>query len=94
MGRSYTPKYRIEFLQTNGSAMTNQGWDCKRYGKPSEKNLEKFLDAYSNSTKIGGVNERISKSLGFIPVVSKARIVNQFTNDTVVEYNAPMFKVL
>lgn len=92
MGKTYTPKYRIEFLQTNcGGGNTPMCWDIKN-GRPTNDNLEKYLDAYSKSCEMGGVNDHISAAIGFIPVVLKAVIINQRNEEIVASYQAPLFK--
>lgn len=91
MGKSITPKYRIHVAERNpfnGRNVINQmAWR----GKASEKNLSEYITQYINSLKIGGVNEQISKMLGYIPVPNEAWIINQKTGETVVTWKAPKF---
>lgn len=75
MGRSYTPKYRIEFDNS-----TPFSWDSKSYGRPTIVNLRKFRDSMNDSFLPGGANEHIKgwKVMG-------CKVVNQFTGETVCE---------
>ena len=68
MGRSITPKYRVIL---DGQAMC---WDSKRNGRPSNSNLKRWVMAYASSLHLGGCNDHISKSLGYIPYPNIARI--------------------
>lgn len=92
MGHSYTPKYRIEFRDHSGDH--RQAWSVSDHGKPIEENIEKWVYAYVDSYKIGGVNEHVAKAIGYIPVTSRARIVNQWTSEIVATWVAPMFMVI
>jgi len=83
MGRSRTTKYRIEM---DGSHFC---W----HGRANDKALEKYVFDYADSLKLGGVNEHISKSLGYIPFPHKARIVDQSTGEVKAEWEAGMFQV-
>ncbi|MFA5049293.1 MAG: hypothetical protein WC516_09780 [Patescibacteria group bacterium] len=89
MGKSITPKYRIEIDYND-----HRVWNCKEYGKPTEKNLIRYIELYIQSLKIGGCNEHISKMLGYMPIPNKAKIINQFTGDIVASWNAPMFMLI
>lgn len=83
MGYTRTPKYRLEM-----AGMTF-AWS----GKPTQKRLEEFVFKYADSLKAGGVNEHISKALGYVPYPSHAIIVDQATKDIVVEWKAAAFQV-
>lgn len=100
MGKSYTSKYALEL---DGS--TSMCWwvgrpphsppHIKGHGKPTEANLIKYVEAYIESLKIGGSNQHISKSLGYIPFPKWARIVhNDGSRQVVVEWKAPAFMLV
>lgn len=108
MGKSTTPKYRIEMTEqrlVNGQprhvpvdsmiwhSRKINGTASKGYGLPTDTNLEKWIYAYAKSLELGGVNEHISKSEGAIPYPTSAKIVNQFTGEVVAEWKAGMFQV-
>ena len=92
MGQLITPKYRIVIEET-----TKKG-DYRRHqmvwrGKPTEDNLIKYIKEYAKSLELGGVNERISKKLGFIPYPTSAWIVNQKTNKIMCRWQAAPFQI-
>jgi hypothetical protein len=74
---------------------TGKHWEAwhKEYGKPTDRNLEKHVFAYADSLKLGGVNEHVSKALGYIPFPAKAYIVRQATGETLATWHAAMFQV-
>lgn len=61
------------------------------YGRPTEKNLAKYVMDYIDSLKIGGVNQHISKALGQIPVPNWAKIRENGDGRVVATWKAPMF---
>ena len=75
MGKSYTPKYRLE---TPG--FTHMCWNSKQDGRPTIENLRKYRDQMEKSFLPGGVNEHLG-----IRKMGPCRIVNQFTRETVAE---------
>jgi hypothetical protein len=94
MGKSITPKYRLEYYDNNRKIMPYiQGWSCKEHGRPTDKTLEKYLYSLGKSFEIGGVNKHISKSKGFILYPCKGYIIEQKTNQIVATWKAPMFMV-
>ena len=100
MGRSYTPKYRVEYRD---NTMFSHGvpslypqsmaWDTKRDGKPTNANLEKWRKAYNESFNTGGVNFHASQGTGVIIHIYKAWIIEQKTGAWVTQTDAPMFEV-
>jgi hypothetical protein len=104
MGRSITPKYRIQYYyrQPNGQivevraswTISSNNKSIQADGKPTKENAEKYIQAYNNSLKSDGANKHVSVALGFMPMAHKAEIVNQFTGKVVVEWKAPMFQVI
>lgn len=62
-------------------------------GKDKAAQLEAYVLALVDSMKVGGVNEHVSKNLGYIPVPYKAMLINQVTGRT-YEWNAPAFMVI
>lgn len=68
----------------------------KGKGKPTPKNIEKWVIAYANSQKIGGCNDHISKDRGYIEVPTKVEIFDQRDAPRVrkvVEWTRPAFWV-
>ncbi len=88
MGRTVTPKYRVEMIET-GVMPTKMAWK----GRATDEALRKYVFAYADSLKAGGVNEHVAKALGFVPFPQEAKIVNQFTNEVVATWKAATFQV-
>ena len=92
MGRSKTPPYRLEM---SGSSV--QAWRVKdQYGipgngKPTRENLIKYLRGFVASLKAGGVNEHISKELGYVPTPSWAKIIRQSDGQVMAEWELPKY---
>lgn len=81
MGRSYTPKYRVEMvLNNNARTFETIAWD-KRYGRATKVNLEKLIASIEASTRLGGVNAHLGPK-----TYISATIVNQKTGDLVAFY--------
>lgn len=88
MGKTKTPKYRLECKDNKGPYTLS--WQ----GKATEKRLQDWIKSYHQSLEIGGANEHISKGLGFVPYLNSAKIVNQQTGQVVAEYKAAMFQAI
>ena len=86
MGRSYTPKFRIEYVSV-GCGITKACWDGKFYGKPTVASLTKHAVGLNDSFKPGGVNEHVSKSFPGARVTS-ARVVRQADGEVIVTWSA------
>ena len=90
MGKSITPKYRLEI---DGQ---KQGWLVKEYGKPTKKNLEKYVYDYAKSLEFGGINHHISRMLKYIPYPNYARIVlnkpSGYGDILIVDWKAHIFQ--
>ena len=57
-GKSTTPKYVVDMHIKKGRT-TPAGWTVKQHGKPTTQNLKKYVDAYNDSVKPGGVNKHL-----------------------------------
>lgn len=98
MGRSITPLYRIE-VRTNP---TNYGleffdWNCKRNGKPTVENLEKWRKEINASFQPGGVNFHTLERTDIVPVINRVQVLfnkGSRVGELVAETNAPMFEVV
>ena len=90
MGKGTIPTYVVHYRDQQGLKIV--AWTTKTNGRPTEANLEKWRKAMNASMQIGGVNEHISRSLGFIPHVSHAEIHNQRTGAAVCAVRMPMFE--
>jgi hypothetical protein len=97
MGRSYTPKYRLEM---DGATMC--GWQVGSHygipgnGAPNDANLARYVEAYVASQDPGGANAHILRSLGHKHVPRWARIVRQSDGQVMASYLAqpvPLFQV-
>jgi hypothetical protein len=98
--KNTTPKYRLEFNpipkpdRKSFYGFSPMAWEVKSKGKPTEANIEKYVRAFVDSQKIGGCNEHLSRSAGFIQVPNRARIIRQADNQVVAEWRAPMFMAI
>lgn len=91
MGRSTTPAYRYEMVTTGGS-QTPGAWYVGRrcgHGSPTNVNLTKYVKAFEESTKQGGVNAHLGTT-----VVFSAKIIRQSTQEVVATYRGPSFVVV
>lgn len=100
MGRSYTPRYSFRII----TVLSRAGKVChtpmiwrKEYGRPTTKNIDKWVTQYEESCKPGGCNAH----LGHDPVVS-ALILDQHHHNNMVSIwirkrerpNEPLFQVI
>jgi len=88
MGRSTTPKYRVEVVPADASLrLTPSAWRVGKdrqipgNGKPTLSNLTNYINALEASTLPGGSNAH----LGFMPI-AEARIVDQFTGQLMAHW--------
>jgi hypothetical protein len=102
MGKTVTPKYALEIFTnklvngkwTSVPAIDCATWDIKSHGRPTAENLEKYVLAYAKSLEAGGINEGISKDLGYIPYPTKAVIrYNHAHGAEVAVWKAAAFQV-
>jgi hypothetical protein len=64
-------------------------WNTKQNGRPTVENLARYVLAYATSLELGGVNDHISRSLGYIPYPDHTVIrLNNQTREVVVERRA------
>ena len=94
MGRTVTPKYRIEVRANGLTVMSDYPWDSKHYGRATDKNLEKWRTGMNASFQPGGVNEHISEARGTIPHISVAKLICQRTGEVVAMTKMPVFEVV
>ena len=98
MGRSITPKYRVEespVRLADGRLIRSTDYAWRReYGRPTEANLERFIDAMASSQKSGGANAHLAEAYGQIVVTSSARIVRQLDGEVVASWKASAFRAL
>lgn len=82
MGRSTTPAYRVEIVESVGN-FSNFGWDkkeTKHFGKPNIESLKKFIESYNESFGPNGVNSHIGGK------ICAAQLVRQSNNDVIATY--------
>lgn len=99
MGRSYTPKYRLEYRDNSLACRKNPHyfhWMClpAGFGVPTERKLSEYRRALNTSFAPGGVNDHVSEGAGFVIHVGRVRAVEQKTGRVVAETVAPMFEVV
>lgn len=80
MGRVTTPRYRVE-VECVGMVATPSAWR-KHYGRPTEANLIRFLEASNASMAPGGCNQHIAAAFPGARNVG-GRIVEQSTGAVV-----------
>lgn len=102
MGRITTPKYRLEIWSNAPlrrvaemvfAGPSIESWQVSQRGRPTERNLEHYLFAQAKSFEHGGVNQHVSRALGYVPYPREARIVNQRTGQIVAKWKAATFQV-
>lgn len=93
MGRSYTPTYRVEY-QTDTARWQTMCWDTASHGRPNTASLEKWRRSYNESFAPGGDNEHVSKDLGVVIHISRAKLVHQRTGRVMCEVTMPLFEVI
>lgn len=95
MGKSITPPYRIEMYDQRDQAFPHKiAWNVKFDGRATDKNLARWIQAYTDSLKVDGANKHISKALGYMPIPFRAWIVDQRTGATVARWIAPAFMLV
>lgn len=88
MGRSTTPTYRLHLTVAGRFTYSPQAWNSKAYGRPSATTLATQVAAFEASTRPGGCNAHLGAE-----TVLRARVVHQFTGETVATYTASAFAV-
>lgn len=88
MGRTVTPKYRIESRDNMGK-LSQWAWR----GKVSASLLADYMDSYNASFQPSGANWHVSKALGVVAYHSAAKVINQRTGEIVATWSAPLFSV-
>jgi len=91
MRRSTTPKYVISTLDVSGLTSIME-WNCKRYGRPTEANIEIFIKRFNQSLQSG----RINAHLGSKAIVSKGTIYKNTIapRQEVATFRKPLFEVI
>lgn len=69
-------------------------WDHKYLGKPTSEKLGQWVMDGNKSYLPGGINEHVSNAMGVVPYCYAAKVVNQYTGETVAEWRAPLFQVM
>lgn len=83
MSKSITPKHKLVI----------DGREVAWTGRVSGEALESYIIAYGKSLELGGANEHISKSLGYVPYPGKAQVIEQKTGKVKATWKAAMFQV-
>lgn len=99
MGRSYTPKYRLEYRDNSVACRRNPNYfhticPPKGFGTPTERKLSEYRRALNTSFAPGGVNAHVSEAAGHVVHVGRVRAVEQKTGRVVASTVAPMFEVV
>ncbi len=101
MGRSYTPKYRVEYrdntMYVDGRVPTmypgRVSWPS-HLGKPSNAKAEDLRRKMNQSFQPGGVNGHVSNALNTVVHIYRLWVVEQKTGTWVAETTAPAFEVV
>jgi len=101
MGKVITPTYRIitytYMPNTRATMKTHCAWDVRSgpnregHGKPSEKNIERYVRDFAKSLEVGHVNYGLSKMFGFMPIPNRAEIIHQKSGEVVATWEQPSF---
>ena len=92
MGRSSTPKYRIEMQCIHFVNKRKEVHSFAYNGKkPSEESAKEFRDKMNKSMDKGESNEHLK---GIQSAYSKTTIVNQKTGEIAAIFNPPMFELI
>jgi hypothetical protein len=91
MGRTVTPKYRVEYTTSDNSSFTPSAWP-KEAGRANEANLGKHVERVNASFKPGGCNAHIGHYYHNTAIVS-ARLVRQADSSVIAVYRTPSFYV-
>ncbi len=88
MGKSITPKYRVEYRDQGG-------WHAECWaGRATSERLEAWRKSRNQSFNHGGVNYPTAVAIGYIPHISHAKLVRQSNALVVADVKAPMFEVV
>jgi len=87
MGKTYTPKHRIEFKLNDGMTM---GVAFK--GRVTERTVASFVANMNHSFKPGNCNGHLSNKI--LLYVNSAKVIEQKSGNIVASYVAPMFQVI
>lgn len=89
-------RYTVHFTSTTRPGyITPAEWRVRSrgqipgYGKPTEANLAKHVEAFETSTKPGGPNEHLGTT-----IVWAAHIKDQLTGKILATYRGPSFVVV
>ena len=104
MGRSYTPKYRVEYrVQYHDNTMFIKGiptiyparmsWP-RHLGKPTDAKAEDLRRTMNKSFQPGEVNAHVSNALGVVIHIYMLWVIEQKTGQKISEANAPAFEVV
>lgn len=109
MGRTVTPKYRVEYRdnllsmgrtrpdavsRVDRKAVNIMAWKAKEDGRANAENLAKWRNGFNASFQADGSNAHLAEAFGAIPHIHFARIVRQSDDSVVAEFTAPMFEVV
>ncbi len=84
MGRSYTPTFRLEMTNQYASVgFSNQAWETKYAGRPTNANLAKHIAFFEASTRGDGCNAH----LGSV-TITNAKVIRQSNGDVEATYEA------
>lgn len=82
MGRVYTPTYVCMVRDA-------RGWfPLDWHGRPSAAALERKVMGYAKSLEPCGVNEHVSRRLGYIPYPLEAKVIRQADRAVVARWQA------
>lgn len=80
MGFSREYKY-ILAIRDCRCVTTIEGWMVRDRGRPTKNNILRYLNKLTPSFEPGGINEHVSKELGYIPYPKEAWVMNQRTQE-------------
>ncbi len=101
MGKSYTPKYRVEYRDNTMVVDMHVptmhpgriSWPSN-LGKPTNAKAEDLRRKMNQSFQPGDVNGHVSKSLDVVVHIYRLWVIEQKTGQWVAEANMPAFEVV
>lgn len=90
MGRSTTPRYRLE-LKGTGGTFPPQSWNKRAGGPltPTDAELRRWVESFEASTRKGGSNAHLGPT-----VIWSAQVVRQKDGQVIARYSGPLFAVV
>lgn len=77
-----TPKYALSIKISGNCTASKMAWSCRDAGRPTDRNLAKWVEGFEASTRPGGCNAHLRPTVVWSAVVTR----NNGSNEVVAEY--------